>query len=252
MRLSSYGGVDIQIRDSFGNLYNLAPGKTATIRIPVDPAAQRAKDPPHTVELWYYDQQTGLWRQQEGSAQLAGHFYEATVNHFSAIAVGVATTERRLYEAARSSRRREFPFSVKNHHSNPPTGADTTFTGTVSGPTDVIAELPPNEPITLEILDSAAQPIELTRQVVNSGAAVPGPANPNPPPGTCNSDAYLAKAPTDALGFDPNNLLFSPGGFLNYYGLDDQVSADAYYAAIDPTAVNGTWRYRAAGIFVID
>ena len=94
-----------------------------------------------------------------------------------------------------------------------------TFTGTVSGPTDVIAELPPNEPITLEILDSAAQPIELTRQVVNSGAAVPGPANPNPPPGTCNSDAYLAVAPTDALGFDPNNLLFSPGGFLNYYGL---------------------------------
>ena len=35
-----------------------------------------------------------------------------------------------------------------------------------------------------------------------------------------------------ALGFDQNNLLFSPGGFLNYFGLDDQVSADAYYAAL--------------------
>jgi len=57
-------------------------------------------------------------------------------------------------------------------------------------------------------------------------------------------------APTDALGFDPNNLLFSPGGFLNYFGLDDQVSADAYYAAIDPATATGAGTVLSSGATV--
>jgi hypothetical protein len=243
VRLASYGGVDVEIRDGAGNRYNLASGKTATVRIPVDPAAQAAKTPV-SVPLWDYDPQQGLWKQQ-GTAKRNGQFYEATVQHFSAINAAAAASNAACMRLHYDPGTVNFPFNL---HITIPliTGADTTVIAPVaSSATDVIAELPPNEPITLQI-----DTVELSKQTVNSGAGAAGPADPNPPPGTCTSDAYMTVAPTDALGFDANNLLFSPGGFLNYFGLDDQVSADAYYAAIDPTTIGGAGTISSLGTTV--
>ena len=165
------------------------------------------------------------------------------MKHFSAISVAVAANDAACMRLHFDPGTVNFPFQL-NITVPTDTGADLPFAANVANAaSDVIAELPPNEPITLQI-----GTVELSKQVVNSGGAIPGPANPTPPPGTCNSDAYLAVAPTDALGFDPNNLLFSPGGFLNYFGLDDQVSADAYYAAIDPTTAAGAGTVSSGGL----
>jgi hypothetical protein len=251
VRLTSYGGVDVEIRDGSGNRYNLAPGKTATVRIPVDPAALNARKPPASVALWEYDPEQGIWIQQ-GTASLNGQYYEATVRHFSAINVAVAANDAACMRLHYDPGTVNFPFGL---HITIPlnNGADVTVTNTVaSSATDLIAELPPNEPIVLqiELPPGSGNLLELSKQTVNSGTATPGPANPNPAPGTCTSDANLAVSPTDALGFDPNNLLFSPGGFLNYFGLDDQVSADSYYAAIDATSVAGSGTISSVGTTV--
>lgn len=83
--MESYGAVVFLFVDEAGNVLNLAPGESATIRIPV--AADRA-NPPATIPLFFFDPTTGIWQEAEGNtAQLVTiggeQIYEATVQHFS-------------------------------------------------------------------------------------------------------------------------------------------------------------------------
>jgi hypothetical protein len=81
--IESFGALTVNLFDSNGPL-NLAPGKTATIRIPVSTRSTQALTT--TIPLWYVSPQTGRWI-QEGSAILQGtapnQYYEGTVSHFS-------------------------------------------------------------------------------------------------------------------------------------------------------------------------
>ncbi|MDX1250997.1 MAG: Ig-like domain-containing protein [Gammaproteobacteria bacterium] len=77
--IESFGALLIDIRDSGGARYDLAPGSTATIRIPV---GTRSALPPVTIPLFYFDEGTARWI-QEGTATLVGsgtnQFYQGTV-----------------------------------------------------------------------------------------------------------------------------------------------------------------------------
>ncbi len=81
--IESFGAMVVDIRDNAGTRYNLAAGKTSTIRIPL---GTQNPNPPATVPLWYFDDTTGLWK-EEGTATLQGaspnQYYEGTVTHFS-------------------------------------------------------------------------------------------------------------------------------------------------------------------------
>ena len=81
--LQSYGALDVTFRDSAGQPLNLAPGRTATIRIPVGSGTGTL---PATSPLFWFDTATGLWV-REGSATLVGTgataYYEGSVSHFT-------------------------------------------------------------------------------------------------------------------------------------------------------------------------
>lgn len=81
--IESFGALQIDIRDASGAAYNLAAGRTATLRIPL---GTRSATPPATVPLFFMDEATGRWV-QEGSATLQGtgadRYYEGSVSHFS-------------------------------------------------------------------------------------------------------------------------------------------------------------------------
>ena len=81
--IESFGAMLIDIRDNSGTRYNLAPGKTSTIRIPLGTLSPA---PPATIPLFFFDEGTGLWK-EEGTATLQGtapnRYYEGTVTHFS-------------------------------------------------------------------------------------------------------------------------------------------------------------------------
>ncbi len=81
--IESFGALLIDIRDNSGTRYNLATGKTATIRIPLGTLSPA---PPATIPLFFFDESTGLWK-EEGSATLQGtapnRYYEGIVTHFS-------------------------------------------------------------------------------------------------------------------------------------------------------------------------
>lgn len=81
--IESFGAIVVDLRDNAGNRYNLAVGKTSTIRIPL---GTQNPNPPATIPLWFFDEATGLWK-EEGTATLQGtapnQYYEGTVTHFS-------------------------------------------------------------------------------------------------------------------------------------------------------------------------
>lgn len=58
----------------------LADGETATLSLAV--GTTFAKRAPATVPMWYFDETTGVWREQ-GEATLVGDRYEASVSHFT-------------------------------------------------------------------------------------------------------------------------------------------------------------------------
>jgi len=81
--IESFGAVVVDIRDNSGTRYDLAAGKTATIRIPLDTLSP---NPPATIPLFFFDETTGLWR-EEGTATLLGtgsnRYYEGPVTRIS-------------------------------------------------------------------------------------------------------------------------------------------------------------------------
>lgn len=83
--IESYGAMLITITDAAGARYNLAAGKSSTIRIPLSTRTPVASIPA-TIPLFYLDETTGRWV-EEGSASLQGtapnQYYEGTVTHFS-------------------------------------------------------------------------------------------------------------------------------------------------------------------------
>jgi hypothetical protein len=77
--LEGFGVLLINIRDGAGTRYDLAPGKTATIRIPL---GSQSINPPSTIPLWFLDETAGVWK-EEGTATLQGsganRFYEGDI-----------------------------------------------------------------------------------------------------------------------------------------------------------------------------
>lgn len=249
VRLTSYGGVDVQIRDVSNQPVNLAAGKTATVLIPVDPAAIAAKTPPKHVAGWTYDETTALW-QQIASATYSSHAYTLSVAHFTAIDVAQGGNDAACMRLTYTLGATSFPVTLNFvvPVANGGTAPINSYTVT-SASDDVLADLPPNEPIDLNL-----NGVSYSRIIVNSGLGL-GAANSNPVPSTCGSQANLAFAPNGGASTTPTpdetaaNQL-ATGGFLDYYGLDDQTSADTYYAQIDPTAVTGTGTVSATGAAV--
>lgn len=83
--IESFGAMAVSLSDASGAKLNLAPAKTATIRIPVSTRSSAATLSP-TIPLFYVSEQTGRWV-EEGTATLMGtapnQYYEGVVSHFS-------------------------------------------------------------------------------------------------------------------------------------------------------------------------
>lgn len=91
--MESYGAATVEITAG-GTTFNLAPGATAEVVIPVDPAQQAAGGTfPPTIPILFYDEGAGVWR-QEGTATLAGNAYVAEVSHFSSINTDLVKTNQ--------------------------------------------------------------------------------------------------------------------------------------------------------------
>jgi hypothetical protein len=75
--LHTYGVLDVTVTQG-GQALQVAPGHTVTVNIPVASSGTM----PATQDLWSYNLTTGIW-DYEGTAQLNGSLYTASLSHFS-------------------------------------------------------------------------------------------------------------------------------------------------------------------------
>ncbi|MCU1349087.1 MAG: domain containing protein [Acidobacteria bacterium] len=83
--MESYGAGIVEIRDG-AKKYNIRPGATAEVTIPVDRVqlAPGMVAPPPTIPILFYDEKRGVWT-PEGTATLSGTEYKLKVPHFTPI-----------------------------------------------------------------------------------------------------------------------------------------------------------------------
>ncbi len=78
--LKSYGMVAVELTDETGQLLQIKSGSNASLSVNIP--ASKMTTAPSTIPLWYFNDSTGLWK-QEGSAIKNGDTYEGTVTHFT-------------------------------------------------------------------------------------------------------------------------------------------------------------------------
>lgn len=78
--LATFGMLGVELEGAAGQKLQLAPGKRATLRIPLGGAF--AQSAPATIPLWHFDAASGRWM-EEGSAERDGNLYIGEVSHFS-------------------------------------------------------------------------------------------------------------------------------------------------------------------------
>lgn len=78
--LQSFGMMAVELTGSGGQKLQLASGKPATMNFSIP--ASLLSTAPATIPLWFFDETTGLWK-EEGSATKQGGTYVGTVKHFS-------------------------------------------------------------------------------------------------------------------------------------------------------------------------
>jgi len=89
--LISYGYLTVRLTDASGQPLNLAAGKTATVKIPIN-SAQDPGTP--TIPFWYLNETTGKW-DYGGLATRStdGLYYQLTATHFSSINLDQTVSE---------------------------------------------------------------------------------------------------------------------------------------------------------------
>ena len=244
-RLSTYGAVSIDIRDASGNPHNLAPGKTATVTVPIDPAMQAGA--PATMPVWYYDTARGMWV-EEGTATKVGNAYQAKVTHFSAVNMDLAFSNAACTIIQVDTTIMPTPFKVRM---TPLSGGFTVQANhqdqTIGDAINVVVREPPNIQVQFDMVDSVGNIITGASQTVNTGNATPDGVEWNPPPNQpydCGSTVTYNEQTVKALFPLPPGFLtyLTPAAYLD--PAQAPALTAAYYAAIDPggtkTAPNNT------------
>ncbi len=90
-RMESFGAGTVEI-DARGRDYNLRPGATAQVTIPLDPDRFAAGGAPATIPLLHYDESAGDWV-EDGVANLVGDEYVGSVTHLSAINADIVRSD---------------------------------------------------------------------------------------------------------------------------------------------------------------
>ncbi len=150
-QLTTYGMAAVELTGSTGEKLQVTPGKKAALSFPV-PAALLATAPA-TIPLWYFDETTGLWK-EEGTAVKTGSVYEGQVSHFSFWNCDVPANFVQVNMTVKDNNGNPVSYAHAkiSRVSNPQSAASgyTDSTGYVSG------AVPANAQLKLEIFSSYA------------------------------------------------------------------------------------------------
>ncbi len=249
--MESFGAGSIEIGHGTSR-YNLKPGKTATVTIPVD-ATQLVGGAslPASVPFLYYDEQSGIW-QRDGDARLSGSgasaAYVKEVSHFSSMNADILKSGQSCV-AVEVAADLPLPFDVEVVMQPSVVNPNVIQVRTLhvdSTTSNVIYNLPNNRDIVLTPIISGTLPNGSTANVpagifvVNTGG--PQSSAVTPPPPNADGTYFSATGPCAARVTLTNLGPVSIGGGLEYLqGLSLQATnidefSTAVAAAIDAGA----------------
>jgi hypothetical protein len=226
-RLQTFGAADVNIADAADARYNLAPGKSALIRMAIDPA-QVAGAPP-TMPLWHFDAAQGVWM-QDGAAARVGNVYEARVTHFSAINMDLAFNDGACTRIVVDQGVMPTPFKIRMF---PLTGTPVDMSHQdqiVDGPLSVVVREPPNIQIRYDMIDSLGNIISAASRIVTTHASSPSGTMWDPPPNAPYADCTSEVKYNEQTLFETLFPTPPAPSFLTYQ------TPKAY---LDPKKVNG-------------
>jgi hypothetical protein len=251
--MESYGAGSIEIT-SGTERFNLKPGATATVTIPVD-ATQLAGKPvlPASIPFLFYDESAGVW-EQDGTAHLTGSgataAYVATTKHFSTLngdilKSGESCVAVEVDPAAGFTFPLNVEVSLQPSKPNPAAVQVRTLTINSSGEHSVIYNLPNNQDIALTPIVSGKLPsgdsgdVPAGVFVVNTGGA----QNSTTAPPTPNADGTYyngASGPcASRVTLKKLNASTQPGAPLEFLqGLYFEASNINELAATSPATAN--------------
>lgn len=79
--LSTYGMMAVELESDAGEALNISDGNTATLSMPVPNSLQG--NAPSEIPLWSYNEEHGIWVEEEYKATLTNGEYVGEVSHFS-------------------------------------------------------------------------------------------------------------------------------------------------------------------------
>jgi hypothetical protein len=236
-RLETYGAADISLTNAAGDRLNLAPGKKALVRMPIDPV--QLATAPATIPVWHYDPAQGAWKQDGTATRNAGYF-ETLVTHFSAVNMDLAFGNGACTRIVVDQSIMPTPFKIRM---TPQTGSPVDSNHQdqiVDGPLSVVVREPPNIDIRYDMVDSQGNVIAAASQLVHTLASSPSGTMWNPPPNAPYADC------TSEVRYNLNTVagLFPTStakDFLTYQTPPNYLSGatadgltDDYYHRVDP------------------
>jgi hypothetical protein len=211
VRLSSYGAVSVSLRDMGGKPLNIAKGKSALIRLPID--GNLLGGSPPTIKLWSFDENKGVWI-EEGVATKSGNAYIGKVTHFSAVNMDLdSTTGACTRIKVDTTVFPDFLLHITSPTLNLPNGHQDQLVSDPSG-LSVVGREPQNTQFTFEMYN------------VNGT----GPLYPNGA-----SKRTIMTGPTTTLG---NKYPIQPSDYP-YTDCSSEVDYDAAFLEVINTAVHG-------------
>jgi hypothetical protein len=163
-QLTTYGMAAVELTGAAGEKLQVAPGKKAALSFPLP--AGLSGTAPSGIPLWYFDEATGLWR-EEGTAVKNGNTYEGEVSHFSFWNCDVPANFVQVNMTVKDNNGNPVPYAqVKiSRVSNPGSAAYgyTDSSGYVGG------AIPSSTQLKLEIFSNASCGTALHTQTFTSG-----------------------------------------------------------------------------------
>ena len=258
--MESYGAGGAEITAN-GTKYNLKPGATADVLIPID-SAQLAfpANIPNSIPLLSYDEKKGVWI-EEGVAQRVGNAFAGKVKHFSYINGDTLKVNQACIRLETVLLPPQFNLEATIPQTSGPPKVKTALFDNGNQRFHVVFNLPTGQIISFRVFDTNNQLIQLidvnnlavpiTQLDVNSQ----GPQNPTTPNhpdfpyGACQVSTELTpfhpagQAVNEFLhglfSFDAENLTELDGTNPNL-SQQFKLAGTAYYKAVDPLGKRDT------------
>ncbi len=184
--MQSWGAATVAIYAG-GTAYNLKPGATATVILPVDPAQLAAGGPlPATIPFLHYDETLGVWK-ETGTATLTNFngkpAYQTKVSHFSALNTDLVKQDQSCLSVQNQNMPANYDLEVTIPQTGGAAPVKRLFTSVTGANTEqVMLNLPKSTnivlvPIRTTDIDPNKNNLPMGVIVVNTGA----PQNPNWP-----------------------------------------------------------------------